>query len=80
MDTVGAKFTINNHHEWKMGLISDRVCVCALTCCLVYLLWCYLQVEPNATIGEIKSMFHKSRECHLSADCEACDFTNNKSR
>lgn len=29
MDTVGAKFTINNHHVWKMGLISDRVCVCA---------------------------------------------------
>lgn len=29
VDTVGAKFTINNHHEWKMGLISDGVCVCA---------------------------------------------------
>lgn len=50
--------------------------VCARTCCLVYLLWHDLQVEPNATIGEIKSMFHKSRECQLSADYKECDFTS----
>ncbi|TMS23135.1 Very-long-chain enoyl-CoA reductase [Larimichthys crocea] len=33
---------------------------------------CFLdKVEPNATIGEIKSMFHKSRELHLSAGDKA---------
>uniref|UniRef100_A0A667WNL2 Trans-2,3-enoyl-CoA reductase b n=1 Tax=Myripristis murdjan TaxID=586833 RepID=A0A667WNL2_9TELE len=43
--------------------------VCKFMCMHVSpdLFACYLQVEPNATIGEIKSMFHKSRECHLSA-------------
>lgn len=50
------------------------MCVC--TWLLVYLLSCYLQVEPNATIGEIKSMFHKSRKCHLCAGHKECELSS----
>lgn len=60
--------------------MSVCVCVCVCTCFLVYLLSCYLQVEPNATIGEIKSMFHKSRECHLPAGHKECDLSSIKAR
>lgn len=59
---IEAKYTANLSNMYTYSIHTHRQMECVENGVFICVCVRDEQVEPNATIGEIKSMFHKSRE------------------